>query len=161
MTQFETGDVARMVGIRPIYLNRFVERKLYGIQPSARSGEGTGRRRWFSFDDLLGIALVWWLFEAGLRTEVIKRVLRELGNSKVAIANQAAKSLRKSGAEVLIISRKLRLGQSTQPRTPQSIVATDYATIRQMLKKVDGKSLQVLPVRTLFATVISQVPNIT
>ena len=62
---FESRDVIRLVGISPVYLNKFVERGLYGIAPSERTGAGRGRRRLFTSEDVFGIALVWWLFEAG------------------------------------------------------------------------------------------------
>jgi DNA-binding transcriptional MerR regulator len=143
-----------------MYLNRFVERKLYGIEPSIRSGKGRGSRRWFSLEDLMGIALVWWLFESGLRTEVIKRILRVLGKSQKAYSKRAASSLRQSGAEVLIITREPRLADSKEQRTPQVIVTGDSSRINQVLKEFDGKSLQLLPVANLFASVTSRITSV-
>jgi DNA-binding transcriptional MerR regulator len=72
---FESVEVSEVVGIPPIYLNKLIERGKYGIVPSIRSGRGRGSRRLFSEEDVYGIALVWWLFEAGLRAEAIQDAL--------------------------------------------------------------------------------------
>jgi hypothetical protein len=75
---FASAEVATVVGISTILLNKFVERKSYGIEPSIRAGKGTGSRRFFSEEDVMGIALVWWLFEAGLRSAAIQEIIAEL-----------------------------------------------------------------------------------
>jgi hypothetical protein len=90
---FDSNEVCELVGIRPLLLNKFVERKTYGIQPSVRSGKGRGGRRLFSPDDVFGIALVWWFFESGLRSNVIQIVLDGICQAKRARADQAAKRL--------------------------------------------------------------------
>ena len=82
---FESRIVSAIVGVPINFLNRMVERKLHGIKPSIRSDVNTGGRRWFSKEDVYGIALVYWLFEAGLRagkgkarTSVVQDVLNEI-----------------------------------------------------------------------------------
>lgn len=59
-----------------------------------------GSRRWFSKEDVFGVALVYWLFQAGLRagsgkvrTSVIQNVLDEIVKKQNASANEAAKRL--------------------------------------------------------------------
>ena len=156
MRPFESGKVAEIVGIRPIYLNKFVERKLYGIEPSAQRGTGKGTRRWFNLDDLFGIALVWWLFEAGLRAEVIKRVLRGLGNTSKADAYSAAKRLRESGAEYLVVRRGIRSAASKDKWPPQQVSFASVREVSDCLKQSDKESLHVLPVGRLLASVSSQ-----
>jgi len=150
---FESNDVVKIVGIRPIYLNKFVERKLYGIEPSVRAGAGRGSRRWFNVDDVLGIALVWWLFEAGFRTEVIKRLLREIGKSKTADAKAVVAALIHS-ANFLLIIRNPRLSGDKKERTPQVAVANDDLLDR--MKEIDKESFHVLPVGRLFSDLIMQ-----
>jgi hypothetical protein len=90
---FDSNEVCELVSIAPLLLNKFVERKTYGIQPSVRSGKGRGGRRLFSPDDVFGIALVWWLFESGLRSNVIQSVLDGICQAKSVRADQAAKRL--------------------------------------------------------------------
>ena len=90
---FDSTEVSELVGIGPVLLNKFVERGMYGIRPSVRRGKGRGGRRLFSPDDVFGIALVWWLFESGLRSNVIQVVLDQICETKSAGADQAAKRL--------------------------------------------------------------------
>jgi hypothetical protein len=156
---FESSDVVEVVGIRPIYLNKFVERRLYGIEPSFRSGEGRGSRRWFTLDDVLGIALVWWLFEGGLRTEVIKRVLREVGKSNKDDANLAAKLLVKSGVDCLTVTRDLRLAGNKQQRTPQLAQGADLPDAQEKLSELGDQSIYVIPVRSLFADLLARLKD--
>ena|SRR5712691_11334597 len=90
---YDSNEVCELVGIGPLLLNKFVERGTYGIRPSVRSGKGRGGRRLFSPDDALGIALVWWLFESGLRSGVIQVVLDEICRPTKGVASAAAKKL--------------------------------------------------------------------
>jgi hypothetical protein len=90
---YDSSEVSKLVGIGPLLLNKLVERKMYGIGPSVRSGKGRGGRRLFSPDDVFGIALVWWLFESGLRSNVIQVVLDDICGTKGAAAIQAGKTL--------------------------------------------------------------------
>jgi len=89
---FESTDVERLVDISSIRLNKFVEDNLYRLRPSIKAGKGRGSRRLFNREDVFGIALVWWLFEAGLRSNVIRVVLDEISQKKAG-ANQAAEML--------------------------------------------------------------------
>jgi hypothetical protein len=106
---YETSDVASLVGISPIYLNKFIERRSFGLAPSVRSGKGRGKRRLFSEADVFGIALVWWLFEAGLRSNAIQEILKEIGGRKPADAKVAAQRLIEQRALSLLIQRRPRI----------------------------------------------------
>lgn len=108
---YDSSEVSKLVGIGPLLLNKLVERKMYGIGPSVRSGKGRGGRRLFSPDDVFGIALVWWLFESGLRSNVIQVVLDGICGTKGAAAVQAGKTL--------MGRRILTLRIVTQPRGTQ------------------------------------------
>lgn len=156
MRHLESGEITRIVGIRINYLNKIVERELYGIQPSAKSGKGRGTRRWFTAKDVYGIALVWWLFESGLRTEVIKRVLRELGKGTKADANSAAEALQDSGAEYLVVKREIRSAASSERWPPQKVLCADLFKVSDWLGKPDKESLHVLPVGSLLADLSSR-----
>jgi hypothetical protein len=152
----ESKGVCQIVGIRPTYLNKIVERGLYGVEPSLRWGQGKGSRRWFTQEDVFGIALVWWLFEAGLRTEVIKRVLRDLGNPRKASAKSAAEALQRRGADYLVIEREVRSAESDKEYPNQRVRLVRSTEITDLLNKSDKESLQVLPVRSLFADLDSR-----
>lgn len=90
---FDSSEVCELVGIGPLLLNKFVERRTYGIQPSVRSGKGRGGRRLFSPDDVFGIAFVWWLFESGLRSGVIENILDQICKPAKGIASETGKRL--------------------------------------------------------------------
>jgi len=108
----------RLVGITPIYLQNFVQRGRgrYGLKASVQAGKWRQKRRLFSRDDVFGIALVWLLFESGLRSDPIIRILKEIAGTKQPKANLAAKKLLESQAEYLVVVR--------QPRGPTK---TPYA----------------------------------
>ena len=74
---FETSDITELlVGITPAYLNTFLQRKLYGITASLQAGKVRDKRRLFNEEDVFRIAFVWILFEGGLRTQPIRRILK-------------------------------------------------------------------------------------
>lgn len=72
---FQTADIAKFVEMPQRRLTKFVESPGYGITPSIRAKGGKGLPRLYSRIDLLKIALTWWLFQAGFRSQVIERVL--------------------------------------------------------------------------------------
>lgn len=72
---FQTAEIARFVEMPEKRLTKFVESPGYGISPSIRAKAGKGSPRLFSRIDLLRIALTWWLFQSGFRSQVIARVL--------------------------------------------------------------------------------------
>jgi DNA-binding transcriptional MerR regulator len=148
---FETSDVVNLVGISPIYLNRFIERGLYGIAPSQRREVGRGGRRWFNSEDVFGIGLVWWLFESGLRSEVIKRILREFAGQNQDNANRAAKALRENGSDFLVIRRLPRGGREKQARrTRQAVDMLDKHELLDLLEKGEAQVTHAIPVGRLF-----------
>lgn len=150
---FESTDVEKLLGISSTRLNKFIERRLYGIRPSIRSGIGRGRRRLFSREDVFGIALVWWLFEAGFRSPVIQSVLNDLGGRKAATsANAAAENLLTGDAKFLWIQRK---GRSTTA----SAVTREAPAIRALLAE-PSISLLIVPVETRFAKLKQAMKNI-
>src|SRR5438445_535172 len=110
----------RLVGITPIYLQNFVQRGRgrYGLKASAQAGKWRERRRLFSRDDVFGIALVWLLFESGLRSDPIIRILKEIAGTKQPKANLAAKKLLESQAEYLVVVRQPRGPTKTPHATP-------------------------------------------
>src|SRR5215469_13732163 len=123
-TDIDSADVTdRLVGITPIYLQNFISRGLYGLRASARPGKVREKRRLFSREDVFGIALVWLLFESGLRTEPIARTLNEIAGTKKANANLCAKKLLESQTDYLLMIRHPRGPTKTpQEKKPEQIV---------------------------------------
>lgn len=101
---FTSTDVVDLTGITPVYLNALVTRNLYKIKPSI-SGRGQ-KVRVFDEDDIFGIALVWTLFENGLRTQEIRAILCELVETSEADAKYTAQALfEPADADYLFIIR--------------------------------------------------------
>lgn len=121
--EIDSSDlVERLVGITPLYLQNFVQRGSYGIRASVKPGKVRSQRRLFSRDDVFGIALVWLLFEAGLRGEPLARVLNDITKTKKANANLAAKKLLESKTDYLLIVRKPRGPAKTPQDKPEQRV---------------------------------------
>jgi hypothetical protein len=149
---FDSARVTETVGIGPIYLNKFIERKQYGIEPSVSAGEGRGSRRFFDENDVCGIALVWWLFEAGLRSKTIQYVLNEIcGGRKKATANEAARNLLEGDADMIAIRRQPRIGKHTgQPQPKQDVILIISEAFEYPLEPLDTESLLYIPTYNLF-----------
>ena len=141
-------DVARLVGIQPTLLNKFIERQQYGISPSVRPGGGRGKERLFGEEDIYGIALAYWLFESGLRSESIQFVLNQIVRGHVdAKARNAAYYARR--AEVLAITRQPRSGYAEHP--VQKTYLCDLARALPLVRETPSSSVLLIPVRSLFA----------
>jgi hypothetical protein len=85
---FQTADIARFVKMPEKRLTKFVESPGYGITPSIRAKTGKGSPRLYSRIDLSKIALTWWLFQAGFRSQVIERVLDSPEIGKLLLASR-------------------------------------------------------------------------
>jgi len=149
---FDSGEVSGLVGIGPLLLNKFVERGSYGIRPSVRSGKGRGGRRLFSIDDLYGVALVWWLFESGLRSGVIENILKQICASAKGIASEAAKRL---------IARKTDfLRVRTEPRRMHPGLKVPRQSVRLVPpEKPSGKPLGIeleIPVGPFYGSLLEK-----
>ena len=156
MSEIETGDVTeRLVGISPVYLNKFVQQKMYGIAASVQPGKFRTQRRFFSRDDVFAIALVWMLFESGLRTDPIRRVLNDIAATKKADAKTAAKKLLDSGADYLLIVRKPRGPRKDRRDKPEQEVrtVTESALAATVEQKGPPASVLAIPVGQKFADV--------
>jgi hypothetical protein len=143
-------EVASLVGIQATLLNKFVERKQYGIEASIRqAGGGRGKERLFGEADVYGIALVHWLFESGLRSDVIQRALNQLCGSRLdSTTNDAAEALIKQEADMLVVTRQPRSSGSAK-LPPQTTRMCDAGEAAQLVRGTTGSSL-VLPIGNLF-----------
>lgn len=144
-------DVARLVGIQPTLLNKFIERKQYGIEASVRPGKGRGKERLFSQEDVFGVALVYWLFESGLRSDSIQFVLNQICDRSLnSSANDAASRLLDRKAEVLAVTRQPRISYAEHPE--QTTQSCDMARAVQLVRGASTRSVLVIPVGSLFAS---------
>jgi hypothetical protein len=134
--EIDAADITeRLVGITPIHLQNFVARRLHGLRASGKIHPSVVRRL-FTRDDVFGIALVWLLFEGGLRRDAIDKVLNDIARAKKVNANRAARKLLESQAEYLVIVRHPRTPTKTPAKNP--IHDTKIAS-RAELRKIRAK----------------------
>src|ERR1700730_13487325 len=104
--QIDVADInERLVGITPVYLQNFLQRGSYGLRSSVSPGKVRSQRRLFSPEDVYGIALVWELFESGLRAEPIEQILIDVAGTRKADANKAAAKLLENRTAYLLLFR--------------------------------------------------------
>jgi hypothetical protein len=152
---YETRDLIRLLGIDANFLNKLIERRLYGVKPSLKTGQGPGSRRWFSREDVLGVALVWWLFQAGLRaglgkirTSVVQGVIDQISGPG-STAKEAARSAEIS--EMLMIIREPSARGLKSKRASQQVTlvnSEDEATA--ILRKNTYAFILVIPIGNLY-----------
>jgi len=129
--EIDAADIAeRLVGITSVQLQNFYQHGPYGLHASVQGGKVRQQRRLFAEDDIFGIALVWQLFECGLRSGSIVQALNEIARTKKPNANLAAKKLRAAKAEFLVIVCKAR-----GPRRPPPMA------VEQRVEVVKGVQL--------------------
>lgn len=75
---FTTEKVAKILGLPEWRVVRFAQTDGYGIKPAFGEAAGPGSRRLYDLENVCEIALASWLVQAGLRVEVIGRVLKRL-----------------------------------------------------------------------------------
>src|SRR5215475_12649541 len=103
LPEIDAADVCeRLIGITPVYLQNFLQRGLYGVRSSVSPGKVRSQRRLFSTEDVYGIALVWLLFESGLRGDPIARILKDIARTKKPDANKAAKTLVENDTDYIL-----------------------------------------------------------
>jgi hypothetical protein len=153
--EIAVADVCeRLVGITPVYLQNFLQRGSYGVRSSVSPGKVRSQRRLFSVEDVYGIALVWELFESGLRGDTIARILKDVAGTKKADANRAAVRLLENKSAYLLISRTARRPSKSIPKMPiQSVEALTEEEFARVLQKWPRQSGQVIAVGEKFADV--------
>ncbi len=75
---FTTEKAAKLLGLPEWRIVRSVQMKAFGISPAFADAEGPGSRRLYDLENVCEFALASWLLQAGLRTDVIGRVLKKV-----------------------------------------------------------------------------------
>ena len=141
---FQAAQVADLVGIREARLAKFVESPGYGIVPSLRQSPGKGIPRLYTINDLMAIALAWWLFQAGFRSKVIGRVLKNKSLRSTLLQSQDWET--QNAANRFLIVRRNIVG--AEGLHQEVTVATRAETIAAVESDYEH-ALQVLPVGAL------------
>ncbi len=164
--QIDTADISeRLVGITPVHLQNFLQRGSYGLRSSVSPGKVRSQRRLFSQLDVYAIALVWMLFEGGLRGDPLARVLKDVAGTKKVDANKAAEALLDADPDYLLVFRIPRRPSKTIPEKPEQRVEMVTAESLSMLLITKGpeeddehleigdQNVLIIPVGNKFADV--------
>jgi hypothetical protein len=138
---FQTADIARFVEMPEKRLTKFVESPGYGITPSIRAKAGKGSPRLYSRIDLLKIALTWWLFQAGFRSQVIERVLDSPKIGKLLLDSRHWKG---EGAKRHLLVVKREMAAHEPPNQLVFLASPDEAAAG--LHETQRHAFQVLPI---------------
>jgi hypothetical protein len=151
---FTSSHVAEIVGITPTYLNALVHRKLYGISASISDRHGVIKFRFFSEEDVFAIALVWTLFESGLRTESIRSVLYGLADTDEPDANAAVEFLARSEIDYLGIIREPSKGKAS-PKIRVEPTTNEYLNtlVKECVERHPTANIVLVPVGQKFADI--------
>jgi hypothetical protein len=151
---FTSSHVAEIVGITPIYLNALVHRKLYGIAASISDRHREIKVRIFSEEDVFGIALVWMLFESGLRAESIRSVLYGLADTDEPDANAGVEFLTLSEIDYLGIVREPSKGK-TRPNIRVEPTTKEHlnSLVKECVERHPTANILLVPVGQKFAEV--------
>jgi hypothetical protein len=151
---FESWHVTEwLVGIPPMYLNMFLQRKLYGITASVSGRRGDKNSRRFDEATVFGIALVWMLFSSGLRTESIRRILNDIAQTIEADAVAAAQVILQAQVHYLVIIRELGI-HGDEPATELKTVGTSFKEdIAKFVVDNPKASVLTVPVGEKFAAI--------
>jgi hypothetical protein len=166
MAKIDTADVSeRLVGITPVYLQNFLQRASYGVRSSVSPGKVRSQRRLFSREDVYGIALVWLLFESGMRGDAIGHVLTHIAETKKPDANKAANTLLENCTDYILILRAPRRPSKSIPNKPEQRVemVTEEALSMYLFTKgpeegdenfiTNDQNILIIPVGDKFADV--------
>lgn len=95
---FSTYDLGKVIpGLDKDWVQRMVQDEHLQIWPSVAPSTGVGTRKEWSRADVFGVALCWWLYNAGLRLDAIAEALLEPGTN----LRGHAESIRREGSFTL------------------------------------------------------------
>jgi hypothetical protein len=75
---FVTAQIAKLLGVPEWRIIKFVGGKEYGIKPALSEAAGSGTRRLYDLENVCEMALAWWLFQTGLRSDIVGWVLNQV-----------------------------------------------------------------------------------
>ena len=140
---FQASEIARLVGIPQPKLAKFIESPGYKLNPSLREKAGRGAPRLYNLDDLLAVALAWWLFQAGLRSQVIGQVISASETARLLTESEHWKQ---SENRLLVIGRQI---ESPHGRPEQKVSFVSAKAVADDVQSYLRRSLLVLPLGRL------------
>ncbi len=159
-----TPDVASLLKADRFTLNRLVNR--FELEPSYGS-RGQGKVLLFGIEDIGTIALVYWLFRSGLRTEAIRDALADRQFNELRQKLVSTEAFERVGTQFsyLVSWRVVRRVKSTQKRkakgkveTEQKVrLARDIAEVQRILKDEKQFGFVVIPIGRLLRELAARI----
>lgn len=144
---FQASEVAKLIGMPQRRLIKFVESPGYRVKPSVRVGKGQGAPRLYSQTDVLSIALAWWLFQSGFRSQVIGEVLGESQTATILAASSEWKA--ETANHIYLVVRSDMAGKESPSQDVFGVVLEDALAV---IKQSSGQyGFQILPIGALLS----------
>lgn len=144
---FQASEVAKLIGMPERRLIKFVESPGYGVKPSVRVGGGKGAPRLYSQTDVLSIALAWWLFQSGFRSQVIGLVLGDSRTATILAASSEWKA--ETANHIYLVVRREMARKENADQDVFEVVLEDALVV---IKQSGGQcGFQILPIGSLLS----------
>lgn len=140
----QANEIALLIGMPERRLAKFIESPGYGIAPSVRLKAGRGAPRLYNLGDLFSIAVAWWLFQAGLRSQVIGRILKSRDVSK-SIRDSQGWTQQAAKRRFIVVKREMA---SSEPPL-QEVGGVGLDEVIRMIESPGRFAFEVLPIGTL------------
>src|SRR5262249_46377794 len=99
------------------------------------------------------------LFESGLRSPTIRRILKELGGTKNANARVTAETLRKTGAEYIVVIREARKPKGKTEQEPK-IRAAKHSELAGIVSQIGTANIVIVTIGAKFHDVEKRIAAI-
>ena len=143
---FVTAQISKLLRVPEWRIIKFVGGKEYGITPALAQAAGTGTRRLYDLENVCELALAWWLFQAGLRSDVVGWILRQIREEQEPLKKLLELDEDQGNALHLAITRTERKGHFLAPRQRVDFLRSidDIAHLLDTPK--DNSSFVLIPV---------------
>jgi hypothetical protein len=145
-TVFTTEKIARIIGVPEWRVVRFAQDRGFGITPAFGDAAGPGSRRLYNVENVCEMALASWLIQAGLRVEVIGRVLKQIRKQGGLTGHLNAELRREALDTYLAIIRKPK-GKITGQ---EAVYIRDWERLGNILKQEWESSALVIDIGRRF-----------
>lgn len=143
---FVTAQIAKLLRVPEWRIIKFVGGKEYGITPALAQAAGTGTRRLYDLENVCELALAWWLFQSGLRSDVVGWILRQIRTEQEPLKKLLELDKDQGNTLHLVITRTERKGHFLAPRQRVDFLRSIDDITRLLDTSEDNSSFVLIPV---------------
>jgi hypothetical protein len=142
---FQTPEVAKLLKASRFMLNRLMLR--CKIEPSFGSRRGRGSRLIFTVEDVATLAVAYWLFRSGLRTQAIRQALDDKQVKQLCNTLTGVEALENAGTRLgfLVTWRHAKGSDASQ----EVKLEKNFAGVQRILESVLQYGIVVIPIGRL------------